>query len=79
MPDDNHIDIRFWHVEKRLTWKSFKPLEQTVTPSVLVVSPQFGQVNSTSQPRCLKKESRECYGHPTGITISELEYSWNSN
>jgi hypothetical protein len=29
--------------------------------------------------KIFEKESRECYRHPTGITISELEYSWNSN
>jgi|GEM_PF-1505226 hypothetical protein len=46
-------------------WKSFKPLNQTATPSVLVVSPQFGQVSSIAQVRCLKKESSEGCERPT--------------
>ena len=29
--------------------------------------------------KIFEKESRDDYGHPTGIIISELEYSWNLN
>ena len=60
-------------------WESFKLLKQTATTprSCRFATVWTGMLNLSN--KIFEKESRDDYGHPTGIIISELEYSWNLN